>query len=82
MSDEMEVINPQTGGKRFFVDSNNEVVNVHDCTFAGDHSEKSGGLNVDDKCTICGKLLGDFIAEEFNPLQPRIPILIVPMEDK
>lgn len=76
--DEMEVIDPKTTGKKFIVGSDNKVIDQHDCQFAGDHS---GGLNVDDKCTICGKSLGDFIAEDYDPSNPRVPIIISPKED-
>ncbi len=78
-SDEMEIFNPVTQGKTAFVDSLNQVHNTHDCTFTGDHSK---GLDVEDKCTICGKSLGDFIAEDFDPTKSHIPIIIVPTEDK
>jgi hypothetical protein len=73
--DSMEIVNPNTGGKKFVVDSNNKVVDRHDCTFSGDHSN---GLDVEDKCTICGKALGDLIAEDYDPTRPNIPIIIVP----
>lgn len=73
--DIMEIINPNTQGLKGFVDGENTIHDKHDCTFEGDHSK---GLDPDDKCTICGKLLGDYIAEMSNVLQPRAPILIVP----
>jgi hypothetical protein len=65
MADEMEVINPDTGGRKFMVDADNKVVDNHECIFAGDHSK---GLDVDDVCTICGKLMGDYIVEGHNPI--------------
>jgi len=71
--DKMDIINPKTGGTKFMVDADNKVVDTHQCVFAGDHSK---GLDVDDACTICGKTLGDIITEEFDPLQPKIPIII------
>jgi hypothetical protein len=71
--DNMEIVNPNTGGKKFMVDADNKVIDNHECVFHGDHSK---GLDVDDTCTICGKTLGDLISEEFNPLQPKIPIII------
>jgi hypothetical protein len=74
-ADNMEIIHPITGGQKAFVDSNNEVHDDHDCTFKGDHSD---GLDVEDTCIICGKTLGDFIAEEYDPLRPRVPIILVP----
>lgn len=73
--DNMEIISPITGGQKGFVDSNNEVHDDHDCTYAGNHAD---GLDVDDTCIICGKTLGDFIAEGFDPLRQRIPIILVP----
>lgn len=75
--DDMEIVNPDTKGVKGYIDSNNEIHNVHDCTFEGDHSK---GLDLEDKCTICGKTLGDFIEEDFNPLKPHIPIIIEPGE--
>lgn len=74
-ADEMEIINPNTSGTRFVVGSDNQVEDKHDCTFAGDHST---GLDVNDSCTICGKTLGDFIAEDFDPTKTHIPIILVP----
>lgn len=74
-SDNMEIINPNTGGKKLTIDSQNKVIDDHDCTYAGDHSK---GLDVDDMCTICGKLLGDLIAEGYDPSKMRIPIILVP----
>jgi len=76
--DEMEIISPETGKNKGFVDSENRFHDAHDCTFKGDHSQ---GLDVDDRCIICGKTLGDYIAEEFDPLRPHIPIIIDPKED-
>ena len=78
-ADEMEIINPETKGRKFMIDSDNKVVDNHECIFAGNHSQ---GLDVEDKCIICGKSLGDFIAEEFDPIKPHIPIIIDPKEDK
>lgn len=78
MADEMDIINPQTGGRKGFVDSSNQIHDTHDCTFQGDHSK---GLDVNDTCIVCGKSLGDFIAESFDPTRPQIPIIIVPTED-
>jgi len=76
--DNMEIIHPVTGGVKGFVDSNNEVQEKHDCIFTGNHSPESGGLDVDDTCTICGKTLGDLIAEDFDPTDVKVPIIIVP----
>ena len=76
--DEMEIIDPNTNGSKAFVDSENKVHDTHDCVFEGDHSK---GLDPDDKCVICGKLLGDYIVEEFDPLQNHVPIIISPEED-
>lgn len=75
MADEMEIINPKTSGIKLVVGADNLVSTRHDCTFAGDHTN---GLNPDDKCTECGKTLGDFIAESFDPTKPQVPIIIVP----
>jgi hypothetical protein len=69
-ADEMEIINPVTTGKVLAIDSNNKVVDDHDCTFSV--------FSEDATCTICGKSLGDFIAEDPNPTEPRIPIILVP----
>ena len=78
-SDTMEIVNPVTTGLKAFVDSSNRIHDLHDCVFAGDHSN---GLDENDKCTICGKTLGDFIAEDsLNPTEHRIPIILVPSED-
>jgi hypothetical protein len=77
--DEMEIIHPETGKNKGFVDSNNQIHEEHDCEFHGDHSN---GLDVDDRCVHCGKSLGDFIAEAFDPLRPHIPIIIDPKEDQ
>jgi hypothetical protein len=76
--DEMEIIHPETGKNKGFVDSENKVHEAHECEFHGDHSK---GLDVDDKCVICGKTLGDFIAEDFDPTRVHIPIIIDPEED-
>jgi len=73
--DEMDIINPNTSGKTGFVDRSNKVHDEHDCVFAGDHSN---GLDENDRCTICGKTLGDMIVEGFDPLRPRIPIILDP----
>lgn len=73
--DIMEIIDPNTQGCKGIVDSTNQIHDTHDCVFGGDHSK---GLDPDDTCTICGKMLGDFIVEGFDPLQPKVPILIVP----
>jgi hypothetical protein len=73
--DEMEIVSPETKGKKFMVGSDNQVVDNHECVFAGDHSQ---GLDVNDKCTICGKSLGDFIEEAYDPTRPHIPIIIGP----
>lgn len=72
-ADEMEIINPATSGKVLSIDSNNKVVDDHDCTFTV--------FSEDAACTICGKLLGDFIAEDLNPTDPRIPIILVPNQE-
>lgn len=73
-ADEMEIINPVTTGKKLMIDKNNNVVIDHDCTFSVFHENAA--------CNICGKLLGDYIAEDPNPTEPRIPIILVPQEDK
>lgn len=69
-ADEMEIINPSTTGKVLAIDSDNKVVEGHDCTFSV--------FDEDATCTICGKSLGDFIAEDTDPVNPRIPIISVP----
>ena len=77
-SDTMEIVNPRTTGLKAFVDSSNQVHDTHECTFAGNHFNS---LDENDKCTICGKTLGDYIAEDPDPTNPRVPIIISPMED-
>jgi hypothetical protein len=77
-ADEMEIINPETGKNKGFVDSENVVHEAHECEFHGDHRN---GLDVNDKCVICGKTLGDFIAEDTDLTRVRIPIIIDPEED-
>lgn len=71
--DEMEIVSPTTGGITSFVDAENNIHEKHDCVFQGDHSK---GLDPDDTCIRCGKLLGDYIVEGWNPLEPKIPIII------
>jgi len=74
----MEIINPNTTGRKLMINLDNKVVDVHECIFAGDHSN---GLNVEDRCTICGKSLGDYIVEDPDPTKPRIPIIINSQEE-
>lgn len=77
-ADEMEVVNPHTTGRKFMVGADNKVSDTHECTFEGDHSK---GLDVEDRCVICGKKMGDYIAEgNYDPTNPKIPIIIIPGE--
>jgi hypothetical protein len=71
--DEMEIINPVTTGRKFTVGVDNQVIDNHECTFSF--------FNEDAKCIICGKSLGDFIAEDKDPTRPRIPIILTPQEE-
>ena len=77
-ADEMEIVSPNTGKNKGFVDSENRIHDEHECQFAGDHSN---GLNADDKCIICGKVLGDLIAESIDSISTKVPIIIDPKED-
>ena len=69
-SDDMEVIDPRTSGRKLTVGIDNIVVDNHECTFSS--------FEEDSICIICGKSLGDYIAEDPNPANPRIPIILVP----
>jgi len=68
--DHMELIDPRTTGRKLTVGSDNIVVDNHECTFLEFEDEA--------KCTICGKSLGDFITEDADPSNPRIPIILLP----
>ena len=71
--DDMEVVDPVTTGRKLTVGKDNIVVDNHECTFLE--------FEDDAKCVICGKSLGDYIAEDADPSNPRIPITLVPTED-
>jgi len=71
--DEMELIDPKTMGRKLTIGKDNIVVDDHECTFSS--------FDEDSTCTICGKKLGDHIAEDADPNHPRIPIILVPKEN-
>jgi len=73
--DDMEIIDPKTKDVKGFIDSSNQIHEAHECNFEGDHSK---GLDLEDKCTICGKTLGELIESDFDPLRLSVPIVIEP----
>lgn len=67
--DTMEIIDPNTTGRKLMIGLDNQIIDNHECTF--DIFEE------DAKCIICGKKLGDYIAEDpLDPSNPRIPIIL------
>lgn len=69
-ADNMEIIDPITSGRKLTIDSANKAVDNHECVFSS--------LDEDSHCIICGKTLDDYIAEDPDPSNPRVPIILVP----
>lgn len=64
--DEMTIINPTTGKDKIEIDSNNNVTEIHTCSFKY--------FDDNEKCIYCGISLGEFIDSNKGT-----PLIINPM---